>query len=41
MSKITDYSFLFEQMFGVSNTAKDVASSGNMVKMSDLSSPSV
>lgn len=36
-----NYSYLFEQMFGVSNIAKDVASGGNMVKMSDLSSPSV
>lgn len=41
MSINMDYSYLFEQMFGVSNIAKDVASGGNMVKMSDLSSPSV
>lgn len=41
MSVNVDYSYLFKQMFGVSNTAKDVASVGNMVKMSDLSSPSV
>lgn len=41
MSMNVDYSYLFEQMFGVSNTAKDVATGGNMVKMSDLSSPSV
>lgn len=41
MSMNVNYSFLFKQMFGVSNTAKDVASGGNMVKMSDLSSPSV
>ena len=38
MSMNMDYSFLFEQMFGVSNVAKNVASGGNMVKMSDLSS---
>lgn len=41
MSVNVDYSYLFKQMFGVSNIAKDVASVGNMVKMSDLSSPSV
>ena len=41
MSVNMDYSYLFEQMFGVSNVAKSVASGGNMVKMSDLSSPSV
>lgn len=41
MAMNMDYSYLFEQMFGVSNIAKDVASGGNMVKMSDLSSPSV
>ena len=38
MSMNMDYSYLFEQMFGVSNVAKNVASGGNMVKMSDLSS---
>lgn len=41
MSMNVDYSFLFEQMFGISNTTKDVASGGNMLKMSDLSSASV
>lgn len=41
MSVNMDYSYLFEQMFGVSNVAKEVASGGNMIKMSDLSSSSV
>lgn len=41
MSMNVNDSYLFELMFGVSNTAKDVASGGNMVKMSDLSSASV
>lgn len=41
MSMDMNYSYLLEQMFGVSNTAKDVASGGNMLKLSDLSSPSV
>jgi hypothetical protein len=32
MSMNVDYSYLFEQMFGVSNAVKDVAQ-GNMVKI--------
>ena len=41
MSMNMDYSYLFAQMFGVSNVGKNAASRGNMVKMSDLSSSSV
>ena len=41
MSKIMDYSILFEQMFGVSNPAKNAGTVGGRIKVSDLSSPSV
>lgn len=41
MSKIMDYSVLFEQMFGVSNPAKNAGTMGGRIKVSDLSSPSV
>ena len=39
LSKIMDYSFLFQQMFGTSK--RNTGIGGNMIKMSDLSSPSV
>lgn len=41
MSMNMDYSYLFEQIFGISNTAKDVVSGRNKIKVSDLSSSSV
>ena len=41
MSKVMDYSVLFEQMFGVSNPAKNAGTVGGRIKVSDLSSPSV
>ncbi|MDE5696030.1 MAG: DUF3879 family protein [Lachnospiraceae bacterium] len=41
MSKIMDYSFLFQQMFGTSSSSASTGIGGNMVKMSDLSSPAV
>lgn len=41
MTMNMDYSYLFQQMFGVANTGKNTASGGRMVKMSDLSSPTV
>ena len=41
MSKIMDYSVLFEQMFGVSNPAKNAGTMRGRIKVSDLSSPTV